>query len=128
MKKVNRVLIITVLVLGGSCGQKSDKSTKLTFEPRETQNEQREDEDRDTTIKKITFFDLKTQLLIPHRCTQCHGWAMNEKAVRKRIISGDPENSRIYKLVKSGEMPIGSRAVPTKELELLENYINDLAK
>lgn len=129
--KFQKVFIqFTTLLLLASCGNINKDTSKFKFEPREvTQEETREPEgSHGEVLKKVAFKELKSQLLEPYRCTNCHGWASKEVEVIKRIVPGNAEDSRIYILVKDGRMPIGSSAVPTKELEILEIYIKNFRK
>ena len=72
----------------------------------------------------VSFATIQTEILT--KCTDCHRWAKSEEGVRKRVIPGDPEGSKLFRSVESGEMPEDAPPLSTRELELLRGYINSL--
>lgn len=76
--------------------------------------------------EKVTFDLLKQQVMEPH-CLRCHSWVTNEEKVKRYIEAGEPENSELYQLINSGEMPKDSAELPKKLKMLVFDYINSLA-
>lgn len=74
---------------------------------------------------EIDFSIVKDKIFTP-QCLQCHSWANNETEVIKRIIPGNPANSSLFKIVKSGQMPQSKPRLTDQSLTLLEQYILNL--
>jgi hypothetical protein len=72
----------------------------------------------------VSFATIQTEILT--KCTECHRWAKSEDGIKKKLIPGNPEGSKIFQSVQSGEMPEDAPPLTTKELELLRGYINSL--
>jgi hypothetical protein len=72
----------------------------------------------------VSFATIQTEILT--KCTECHRWAKTEEGVRKRVIPGNPDSSKLFRSVVSVEMPEDAPPLSTKELELLRGYINSL--
>jgi hypothetical protein len=73
-------------------------------------------------LDQVNFSVLKDNVLKP-QCMQCHSWASSETEVLKRIVPGDPDNSELYNLVKTGQMPASSPRLTDQSLNLVKLYI-----
>ncbi|MFA5582574.1 MAG: hypothetical protein WDA09_00035 [Bacteriovoracaceae bacterium] len=74
----------------------------------------------------LTFEDLKRRILAPH-CMTCHKRSGTAEGIEKWIIAGDPENSKLFKVIKDGSMPKKADPLPIADLEFVRKYILDLA-
>lgn len=74
--------------------------------------------------KYLTFDDLKSRILIPH-CISCHKKSDTEDGIKNWFIPGQPENSKLYLVIKDGRMPKKADPLPTSELEFVRKYIID---
>lgn len=84
-----------------------------------------------TTQEPSTFADVAPILVA--RCGRCHVDAtrgrFNMKTVDllikdpKRIVAGKPDDSRLYQLVESGEMPKGGDKLSERERNILREWI-----
>lgn len=75
-------------------------------------------------VEPVSFATIQTEIL--PKCTECHRWAKTEAGILKRVIPGNPEASKLFRSVESGDMPEDAPPLTTKELELLRGYINSL--
>ena len=75
----------------------------------------------------VTFQQIQREILAP-QCASCHSWALDEAKVNSRLVAGKPEESRLFRLVENGRMPMGGSPLSTAQLELLREYINALAR
>ena len=71
---------------------------------------------------QVDFTVLHDKVLAPE-CMQCHSWVNSEAEVLKRIIPGNAEQSTLYQLVKTGQMPSGQPRLTDQALKLVEQYI-----
>lgn len=85
----------------------------------------------------VKFDELKTKVLAP-KCIACHKkWENEAEFLKRHIVPGDAEKSRMYDSVKMGRMPKAAEnedgtpgtVVPLEknEAELIRNYINSLS-
>lgn len=72
-----------------------------------------------------TFEQIKNDILVP-RCLECHKWVRDEARVRRKLVPGNAEESELFQVVESGEMPEDAPPLPTRELELIRSYINSI--
>lgn len=72
-----------------------------------------------------TFEQIKNEILVP-KCLECHKWVRDEARVKRRIVPGKAEDSELFQVVESGEMPEDAAPLSSRELELLRSYINSL--
>ena len=75
----------------------------------------------------ITFENIKNEVLLPHRCLQCHKKMDNEEALKVWIDQGSPDNSKLLVRVLDGSMPKNGPAVPEDKIELLKQYVGQFA-
>lgn len=111
----NIFFVIVSMVLMVSCGKRDG------FEFIETQSRELRLEN-----KLITFQDLQNRIIVPH-CISCHKRSGTEEGIEKWIIAGDPENSKMFKVIRDGTMPKKADPLSTADLEFVRQYIIDLA-
>ncbi len=75
-------------------------------------------------VEAVSFATIQTEILT--KCTDCHRWAKTEEGIRKKLVPGNAEASKLFRSVESGFMPEDAPPLTTKELELLRGYINSL--
>lgn len=80
------------------------------------------EQDRD---QEVDFQRLRQEILAP-KCLRCHAWADDEPQVLSRVVSGRPEQSRLFQEVESGSMPLGGPALSLEELDIVRRYIMEL--
>ena len=76
---------------------------------------------RDTPLNPngpISFETLRSAIFEP-LCLRCHAWAANEPEVKRRIVAGHPERSRVYTMVEQGIMPPRGPDLTLEQLDLL---------
>ena len=66
---------------------------------------------------------VKSEILIP-KCIRCHKWMRKNDKIFRRIIVGDPENSRLYKRVIDNSMPIGAPPLSDEEKQAIYELIS----
>lgn len=74
----------------------------------------------------ITLEFIQEKILIP-QCIQCHEWVSDPAQIQRRVTAGNPDTSRLFRVMENGRMP--PRPVPpvgTDDLELLREYIGQL--
>lgn len=76
--------------------------------------------------KLLTFDDLKNRIIAPH-CMGCHKRSGTEDGIKNWVVPGDPESSKLYQVIKSGQMPKKADPLPTTEVEFVRQYILDMA-
>src|SRR5690606_19874620 len=114
MKATISIIITTLLLI--SCGKRDG------FEFIETHGNDLQLEHE----KLLTFQDLRNRILVPH-CITCHKRSGTEEGIEKWVIAGDPENSKIFKVIRDGSMPKKADPLSTADLEFVRQYIIDLA-
>lgn len=72
-----------------------------------------------------TFEQIRNEILVP-KCLECHKWVRDEARVKRRIVPGNADESELFQVVESGEMPEDAPPLSSRELELLRSYINSL--
>lgn len=75
----------------------------------------------------VSFQRLSSEILVP-RCAECHRSIVNEARVLRWVEPGNPDESLLFQVVESGEMPEDSAPLTTRELELVRAYIQGLVK
>lgn len=60
------------------------------------------------------------------KCIVCHSGMKEEAGLKKSITPGEPEKSKIYKIILSGKMPKNYAPITSAELALVHDYITDL--
>jgi uncharacterized membrane protein len=78
------------------------------------------------SMEQVNFTVLRDNVLKP-QCMQCHSWVINEAEVLKRVVPGDPENSDLYKLVYSGQMPASAPRLTDQSLNIIKFYIQKVS-
>lgn len=88
------------------------------------------------STESIAFEKLKSDVLVP-KCLGCHKAWSNEANFQDdgRMVIGDPDNSKVFKMVKAGRMPVGKKladgtrekvpALESAELEIMYQYIQN---
>ncbi len=71
------------------------------------------------------FVQLQSKILIP-KCLECHRWVNDEQKVQRFVSPGKPEESLLFEILESGEMPEEAPPLSTAELELVREYINSV--
>lgn len=107
------ILPLLSLLLLLSCGKKSD----LFFEQKSLQEQQ--------TQQLTPFAELQKHIIIPH-CLKCHKKSGEEEGLSRWIIAGDPENSKLYQVIKDGSMPKSAAPLGSADVELVWQYILQL--
>ena len=72
-----------------------------------------------------SFRKLRWQVLIP-RCVRCHIGFLSKKFVDRRVVPGEPEDSKLYKMVITDRMPKKGRKLYPREKDLIYDYIMGL--
>lgn len=113
MKK-NPLLLSLVFLVSLSCGKsKSD----LTYSESSTFPQS----------EAATFSEVKSQILTPH-CVRCHTEASSETGIKDWVHPGQPETSPLFTRIEDGSMPKDESPLPSSDLELVRNYITNLAQ
>ena len=82
----------------------------------------------DSEVFPPTFTAIRSRILVP-RCVNCHAKLVSLTAFTSDlVIPGDAAGSRLYKVVKSGDMPRYSPALKDPELKAIETWITNGAK
>lgn len=71
-------------------------------------------------------FDVLRSAIFEPLCLRCHSWAIHEAEVRRRMVPGHPERSRVYTMVEQGVMPPRGPDLSLEQLDLLRRYILEL--
>jgi len=79
-----------------------------------------------TTPTAVTYTEIKTKILSPYRCLNCHSVGTEAKLASWINVSG-PDKSKLYTEVNSNSMPTGNPKVPTELKALLLQYVRDFA-
>ena len=78
------------------------------------------------TTSGITYAEIKSKVLTPYRCLNCHSVGTEAK-LAKWINTSNPSRSLLYTEISSGSMP-PSGSSPSSELEkLVLQYVKDFA-
>jgi hypothetical protein len=75
---------------------------------------------------EVSFDTIKSDILTPH-CISCHSDVKTETGLMKWVTPGDPENSSFFTVVENGSMPKNQNPLDSKSLELIRNYITNIA-
>jgi mono/diheme cytochrome c family protein len=117
MKKNKLLLAILSMILLTNCGK---NSSSPEFSVNDTSNLS-----LDPNVK-VTFFQIKSEILAPN-CLSCHSSAGTETNLKKWIVPGKPDSSSFFTSVENGSMPKNQRPLDTRALELIRNYISQMA-
>ena len=79
-----------------------------------------------STNTGITFEEIKTKVLTPYRCLNCHSVGTEAKLSRW-INTTSPSSSSFYTTMKNGSMPRGGTRADTATLNLVLQYVKDFA-
>jgi hypothetical protein len=74
----------------------------------------------------VTFAEIKTLILEPYRCLNCHSLGTESK-ITKWINTATPNKSLLYTAIRSGSMPVGNPKVPSDKQEKLLQYLEDFS-
>ena len=77
-------------------------------------------------------FEKDVRPIVKAHCTHCHGEEEKPKGkldlrlrrfMDKVVVAGDPANSKLVEMIRSGEMPEKGKKVSEAELAILEEWI-----
>lgn len=71
----------------------------------------------------ISFLDLKRNILEPKQCLRCHSEYATEAGLLTAFTPGKPQESLLYTLLQSGEMPKDAPPLSSNNLEYVRLYI-----
>jgi hypothetical protein len=74
----------------------------------------------------ITFAQIKTSVLIPYKCLNCHSVG-TEAQLARWMNKSNPAQSSFYTTMKNGSMPKGGPRASTQIQALVLQYIKDFA-
>ena len=140
MKLFRKLAFLFGVLFLASCQEvKKDSKSKLEFEDDKPDQQQGPNDetgsdggetgdlpDEDPVPVKVSFDEVLNKVIKTNSCTNCHAWVSVEKEFLKRVVPGEPFDSRVFKLMRNGSMPPRGNPVSTKDLELVEDYINGL--
>ena len=119
----NTIITFTCMLILVGCGLPEQEVREFEFGDTQADALQR-DIDLD---ESISFQEIKSRVLAPNRCTTCHAdFTNSESAFNAKLVAGSPESTSLYLRMKNGNMPMGGPSVSTADLQLLEDYINQL--
>ena len=78
------------------------------------------------TTAGISYEQIKSAVLTPYRCLNCHGVG-SEASLAKWMNKSSPASSKFYTTIKSGSMPTSGSKVPADLQGLVLQYIKDFA-
>lgn len=113
----NLILLLSIVFLIPACG---NKKSSLTFHENTTAGSTA------SQTQEVGFAEIKTAILTPH-CLRCHAEVGTEKGLSKWVLAGNPDTSLLFTEIKSGSMPKDENPLGTQDLELVRNYIEQLA-
>jgi len=119
-------------------------TSTLLLPPAVTQNEQKSPSQNPIPMPplpgsgEVTYTELKTKI-IDSKCINCHSVfthtdvdlssveSIKNSPIENLVVSKDPENSVLYKIILAGEMPPPRRApkLSDEELRLFRQWILD---
>jgi hypothetical protein len=83
----------------------------------------------ETELPSVISFEMIQQKILLPKCVACHSWVNDSAQVNRRLVPGEPDSSRLFRILENGRMPPRpSPALGTDELELLRGYIMQLAR
>jgi hypothetical protein len=123
---MQKTSLIVLLFIFSSC-LPFEKKGRLNFSTKITnqENVQSLPNDTDTQPELVNFEILKTKIIVPH-CLDCHKKYVNEERILRDIVPGKPDDSLFFLVLKDGSMPEESPPLNTQELEIVQNYIENL--
>ena len=78
------------------------------------------------TTQGISFAQIKSAVLTPYRCVNCHSLS-TETQLARWINKSHPEQSLLYTEIQNGSMPPSGSNVSSSNEELVLQYIKDFA-
>ena len=117
MKKYNILFALMSMILLTHCG---NKTSSLDFKVNDSSNLALNPND------KVAFSQIKSEILTPY-CLSCHSSVGTEANLKKWITPGSPDSSLFFTTVESGSMPQNQKPLSTLSLELIRNYITQMA-
>jgi hypothetical protein len=117
MKKYNLLFALMSMILLTHCG---NKTSSLNFKVNDSSNLAL------TPNEKVAFSQIKSQILTPY-CLSCHSSVGTEANLKKWISPGNPDSSLFFTTVENGSMPKNQKPLSTLSLELIRNYITQMA-
>ncbi len=117
MKKNKLLLALLSMTLLTNCGK---KTSSLDFKVNDSSNQNLNPD------QEVTFAQIKSEILAPH-CLSCHSSVGTEANLKKWITPGKPDNSSFFTTVENGSMPKNQSPLNTRSLELIRNYITQMA-
>ncbi len=107
----------------------NESPSDLEFSREDQANSRSTDENKSEMGPKeaIVFKTLYDRVLEPYGCIHCHYWAHDEKLLKKvTILPGEPFSSELYLKVENGSMPREGSSLSKDDLEIVEQYIEQL--
>ena len=117
MKKYNILFALMSMILLTHCG---NKTSSLDFKVNDSSNLALNPND------KVAFSQIKSEILTPY-CLSCHSSVGTEANLKKWITPGNPDSSLFFTTVESGSMPQNQKPLSSLSLELIRNYITQMA-
>ena len=117
MKKYNLLFALMSMILLTHCG---NKTSSLDFKVNDSSNLAL------NPNEKVAFSQIKSQILTPY-CLSCHSSVGTEANLKKWITPGNPDSSLFFTTVENGSMPQNQKPLSTLSLELIRNYITQMA-
>lgn len=74
---------------------------------------------------EVNFQNLKVSI-IETKCLSCHSDFAEEENLLPYIEGNDPDQSKLYEVVKDGSMPMDAPVLTAEELEMVRSYISSL--
>lgn len=117
MKKYNLLFALMSMILLTHCG---NKTSSLDFKVNDSSNFAL------NPNEKVAFSQIKSQILTPY-CLSCHSSVGTEANLKKWITPGNPDSSLFFTTVENGSMPQNQKPLSSLSLELIRNYITQMA-
>ena len=76
---------------------------------------------------QVSFKEIKERVLVPH-CLKCHRAMNNESFLAQWINLIDPDQSKFYLKVQSGQMPYQRQILDQELQDLILDYVRDFAE
>lgn len=115
MKK-NTLIVLSLVVLSYSCGMPNKSSLEFDDSGAQTLSPD----------MVVNYGVIKDQILAS-KCIGCHANAATEEGLMDWVTPGNPEASPLFVKTENGSMPKNGSPLPTRDLELLRMYIDQLA-
>ena len=72
----------------------------------------------------VSYSLLRSKLLQPMKCLQCHAEMNQESGMLQYLVPGQARLSRLFEVIERGEMPKGGPKLSDRYVKMLETYIN----